>query len=284
MGVIYSLLISHRSEHLYKTDTLTDYDRNANHYDQYRRPSPIIQEHLLKFFSGTQGPILSIGCGTGRMENAISDNINIFGLDRSDGMLAQARNRIHLLTQGDMKALPYVNGSFNGLYFMQSLHHIGANLDIKPEVRNSVRKVVLREAYQVLNRGSIVIIQRDPLQNQAVWFWRFFPQALETKLKIQPKVSDISNWLKEIGFSNVTSKPINDPMAIYFYDPNSPLDPKFRRSFSDFSYLSEEDVTKGVNKLKIAIKNGTVMDEINRCKDDFNKIGGTVFLITAEKL
>ena len=267
-----------------KTTTLTDYDRNASHYDQFRRPSPIIQEHLCRHFSGSQGPILSIGCGTGRMEKALSNYFNILGLDRSIGMLTQARKRLALLSQGDMNALPFRNATFSGLYFMQSLHHVGANLDITPEMRNQARKYVLMEAYRVLHRGSIVIIQRDPIQNKAVWFWKYFPQALGTKLKIQPEVSFLTQWLQELGLSKVTAIPIDDPMANRFFDPSSPLDPGFRRSFSEFSYLSDEDVLQGENKLRQAIRNGTVANEIDRCKDEFKTIGGTVFLISGKKI
>jgi hypothetical protein len=217
------------------------------------------------------------------MEKALSNYFNILGLDRSIGMLTQARNRLALLSQADMNALPFRNDTFSGLYFMQSLHHVGANLDITPEMRNQARKWVLLEAYRVLHRGSIVIIQRDPIQNKAVWFWKYFPQALETKLKIQPEVSVLARWLQELGLSKVTAIPIDDPMANHFFDPTSPLDPAFRRSFSEFSYLSDYEVEQGLDRLQRAIKTGSVKKVIAKCKEDFKRIGGTVFMIFAEK-
>jgi hypothetical protein len=198
-------------------------------------------------------------------------------------MLTQAGNRIEYLIQGDMVALPFKNEAFLGLYFMQSFHHVGANLEISPETRDNIRKQVLKEAIRILHYGSLVIIQRDPIQNQAVWFWKYFPQALDTKMKIQPKVADLVHWLQDLGLSNVNAIPIDDPMALNFYEPTSPLDPKFRRSFSEFSYITEGETIRGIARLRNAIKDGSVHDMIAQCKGDFRKIGGTVFIISGEK-
>lgn len=264
--------------------TLTDYDTNSNHYDQFRRPNTIIIRELNKYFSGAQGPILSVGCGTGRNEQELSKNHHLVGLDRSTGMLHQARGRLLDLGQADMTKMPFENDSFAGVYFMQSLHHVGANLSIRHQMRAQARKQALAEAVRVLKSGPLVIIQRDPSQNQAVWFWKYFPKALETKLLIQPRVSTLVEWLKSIGLSNITATPINDPMARNFYEPESPLDPTFRRSFSDFSYLSEADLEQGIQRLQESIENGSVHKEIETCKLRFKKIGGTVFMIFANKI
>jgi len=262
------------------TQTLTDYDRNASSYDQFRRPSPIILSSLEAHFSGVSAaPVLSIGCGTGRMEMALSEHISVLGLDRSHGMLNQAQGRIEHLAQGDMTRMPFEDSSFSGAYFMQSLHHVGANLSIRSEERDKARRKAISEATRVVSHGSIILIQRDPSQNQTVWFWKYFPKALETKLQIQPKITTLVEWFVGAGLSDVQAAPINDPMAKRFFEPDSPLDPIFRRSFSEFSYLSDEDVDQGVEKLKESIQNGFVIQEIENCKQQFKKIGGTVFLI-----
>ena len=265
------------------TSTLTNYDKNASGYDQFRRPSPIILDILKNSFSQSEGVILSIGCGTGRYEELLSESNSLIGVDRSRGMLDLAKIRCEELARGDMTSLPFVDGAISGVYFMQSLHHVGANLNISSEERNQARKRALREAVRVLDRGPIIIVQRDPTQNQAVWFWKYFPAALETKLLIQPKVSTLQNWLRELGLSQVSAQPINDPMNKRFYDPCAPLDPEFRRSHSDFSYLSEADVEKGVEKLRRAIQSGEADQNILECRKKFEEIGGTVFIVSAKK-
>jgi SAM-dependent methyltransferase len=266
-----------------KTKTLTNYDHIASHYDRFRRPSPVILDLLKRNFSNLKGPVLSLGCGTGRMESALSEYIQVFGLDLSRGMLAQAAGRGIDLVLGNMTQIPFRSGIFSGIYCMQSLHHVGANLDISPDDRVKARYEVLKEARRVIKTGPLIIIQRDPTQNQAVWFWKYFPAALQTKLKIQPRVKEITNMLENLGFEKIVATPVDDPMAKRFYDPKAPLDPQFRNSFSDFSYLTPEEVDKGKMEIMAAIKEGTVEKEIDKCKNRFEVLGGTVYLIRGLK-
>jgi hypothetical protein len=208
----------------------------------------------------------------------------VVGIDKSIGMIDKAKERIPNVSLSDMSALPFARGSFSGAYFMQSLHHMGANLSISTEQRNAARRNVLREAIGVVSRGPIFIVQRDPSQNRAVWFWKYFPKAVETKMIIQPKISILVEWLKSFGLKNVRATPIHDPMICNFYEPEAPLDPGFRRSFSEFSYLSEDERQVGVEKLKRAINDGNVWEDIAKCKLRFTEIGGTVFVVSGEKV
>jgi SAM-dependent methyltransferase len=260
--------------------TLTNYDANANAFDYYRQPNPIIVEILKKAFTENEFPILSIGCGTGQYENILSKNISMMGLDKSMGMMEKAKQRIQHVALGDMTSLPFVSHSFSGAYFMQSLHHVGANVDIHKSDRDFARKRALKEAIRVVDRGPIFIVQRDPAQNQAVWFWKYFPRALEVKMMIQPKISLLVEWLNRFGLDQVTAEAIHDPMIRGFYNPSAPLDPGFRRSFSEFSYLSEEDVQMGVRKLQVAINDGSVLEDIAMSKLRFTELGGTVFVVS----
>lgn len=265
------------------TQTLTKYDDQANQYDRFRRPSPIILRALMENFREGIKPIVSLGCGTGRMEEALGIGINVIGLDLSSAMLEQASGRLKDLIQANMIQLPFKDCSSSGVYFMQSLHHVGANLAINPDIRENARRMALKEAHRIIHSGPIIILQRDPIQNQAVWFWKYFPEALETKMKIQPKISDIKIWLKELGFSDVSATPIDDPLIKNFYNPESPLDPAFRNSISEFSYLSEEQLSRGLERLSISIHDGSIKDEIKQCKRRFKDIGGSVFIIRGNK-
>ena len=265
-----------------KIKTLTDYDSFANDFDQMRKPSPLLIEELKKSFE-FGGKILSIGCGTGQYESLLSLTHNIIGLDKSMGMLKIAKERLSKCIMGNMIDLPFNNSEFNGVYFMQSFHHIGANFDISNDERISARKSVLKEALRVLKKGYLVIIQRDPSQNQAVWFWKYFPKALEKKLIIQPPIKNLINWLNEFELSNVMATPINDPMIKGFFDAEAPLNPQFRKSFSEFSYLSNNEMEEGVKLLKESIGDGSVWDEIDKCKKKFARIGGTVFFVSGVK-
>jgi SAM-dependent methyltransferase len=265
------------------TKTLTNYDANADDFDYFRQPNAYIQQKLIDAFSVRGGPILSAGCGTGKYESILSEKFEIVGMDRSNAMIHKARERILNAILGDMTSFPFAENSFLGAYFMQSLHHVGANLNISMQQRNDSRRKVLQQTIGLISRGPIFIIQRDPSQNQAVWFWKYFPKALEIKLMIQPKVEMLVDWLEKYGIKNVTAEAVYDPMSPDFFDPQAPLDPRFRRSFSDFSYLTETEIQIGIRELDRANRDGSVMDAIEASRLRFSEIGGTVFVISGEK-
>lgn len=69
----------------------------------------------------SQGPVLELGCGTGRISIPLARaGVSVVGIDRSEAMLARARERIrrgHLsarvrLLRGDIRALPFPSSLF----------------------------------------------------------------------------------------------------------------------------------------------------------------------------
>jgi len=262
-----------------KINTLTDYDSLAEEFDNIRQPCSLLIKELKKRFR-SESRILSVGCGTGQYEAILSSSFDVTGLDVFFEMLKIAKKRISTCIVGNMVTMPFSDCKFDGLYFMQSLHHAGANFDISHNERIKVRRSALKEAWRVLRKGPLVIIQRDPSQNQAVWFWKYFPEALQKKLVIQPPVKDLIKWLKDLGLSKVTAAPIADPMVKGFYDAGAPLNPCFRKSFSEFSYLTDDEMDAGVKNLRKAISNGSAWEEIKKCKERFDKLGGTVFVVS----
>lgn len=274
------------SKHKKSILTLTDYDSNAVSFDRFRRPGKNTLARLRSLLGGMRGhePVLSVGCGTGQYEHELFPGSGrVVGLDMSEGMLSIAEGRIKNRVRGDMSALPFGDKSFSGVFFIQSLHHMGASFSLTQDAREDARRHVLKEAVRVLKKGPVAIVQRDPSQNEAVWFWRYFPGALKNKLIIQPKVRQVAAWLKELGLSDVRFEPVKDPMIRDFYRPEAPLDPLFRRSFSDFTYLSPDEMEKGCRELKEAISSGRVEQDIAECKKRFEEIGGNLFVISAEK-
>ena len=266
------------------TNTITDYNSYAEEYEKFRKPGPEILKKLVDMFSSVKGNVLSVGCGTGQYEKEINKIFKIAGLDRSIKMLKLAKKCQKFSVNGDMLNLPFSDNSFNGLYFMQSFHHVGSSFDLSPLDRITARKQVLKEAFRVLQEGYILIFQRNAAQVRAVWFWKYFPEALEKKLIIQPSVSMIFEYLQECGFQEIKAESVNDDMIEGFYDPEAPLKKSFRNAFSEFSFLSGEAVSKGMKKLKNAIKDGSVYSEIAACRKRFSEIGGSVFMISGIKI
>lgn len=268
-----------------KTKTITDYNRNATYYESFRKPSLKLVKILRELFNETlkQHEVLSIGCGTGQYEYEAFKGKPIVGLDLSEGMIKIAKTKISEVVKGNMQDMPFNNRRFHGVYFMQSFHHLGANFNISSKERTFARQMAINEAHRVLHSGNIAIIQRDPIQNQAVWFWKYFPEALQKKLIIQPTILEVIEYLQNAGFSNIEKIPIHDKMIKGFWEPTAPLDNGFRKSFSEFSYLDDVQVTRGIKLLSKDIESGQVKKEIELSKEKFQKIGGTVFIVKGIK-
>ena len=268
-----------------KCNTLTDYDSSARDYERLRRPSPATVQALRAVFSSVpdEGVVLSLGCGTGHYEEALFHGRGVIGLDRSSAMLRMARARVEHCVEGYIVRLPFADSIFEGVYFVQSLHHVGANLSINPSDRDELRKTALAEAVRVLRKGPLAIVQRDSSQIEAVWFWKYFPAALATKLAIQPRIDAVMAWLSELGIEHLRATPVDDPMIESFYDAESPLDVRFQRAFSEFGYLTHKQRSEGTKRLRAAIRSGRVADEIETCRKRFAEIGGTVFVVSGIK-
>lgn len=67
----------------------------------------------------SQAQVLEVGCGTGALFPAITDNLpirRVFGLDIDRGFLELARRQAAELCQGDALALPFPAGTFDLVY------------------------------------------------------------------------------------------------------------------------------------------------------------------------
>lgn len=259
--------------------TATDYDEQAGDFEEMRRPGPEVVAYLARLFTPVSEhvEILSIGCGTGQYEEAVFEGRGVVGLDQSEGMLHVAQSRLSRVVKGNMVSLPFEDASFSGAYFVQSLHHVGANAMASAHDRTAMRTKAIAEAVRVVAEGPIAVVQRDPSQNAAVWFWHYFPEALKVKLEIQPSIATVSEWFEQCGLISIDATPLDDPMITGFYEPTSPKNASFRRAFSEFSYLTVEQLEKGLNALKSDIDSGKVYERIDSCRKRFADIGGTVY-------
>jgi SAM-dependent methyltransferase len=109
------------------------YDRVAEHYaDEYfgeleKKP---FDRALLDGFAETmhsRGQVCEIGCGPGQIARYLYDRgVNIFGIDLSQEMVAQARrlNPDISFDRGDMRALDLPNASLAGIVSFYTIIHL----------------------------------------------------------------------------------------------------------------------------------------------------------------
>ncbi len=112
-----------------------------------------------------QGPILELGSGTGRVTVPVGRvaRVPLFGVDRSEPMLAYARRRLRrarglsraTLVRGDIRALPFVEGA--RFHLVMAPYGILQSL-----VRESDLTETLRSVARVLAPGGVMGVDLVP--------------------------------------------------------------------------------------------------------------------------
>jgi ubiquinone/menaquinone biosynthesis C-methylase UbiE len=151
-----------------------DYDAIADRYDatpyRERKVDPLLEA----FAAGRGGQalrVLDIGCGTGNQliaNRAALPALGFVGLDRSPGMLRQARRKAPVIgwVAADAAALPFAAGSFDFACCQFAFHHIAKKAEF------------LREAARVLRpEGRFVLHNLCPQRSPDWLYYKYFPEA-----------------------------------------------------------------------------------------------------------
>ncbi len=175
-----------------KAETKAFYDKISGVYDLLAEHSegPVSQSCLDQLALKPGQRALEIGYGTGhclvRMAKAVGPDGKVYGIDLSEGMQAQARQRLerdHLaaiveLYCGDATHLPYPDASMDAVFMSFTLE-----LFDKPEIPK-----VLAESKRVLHAGGrigVAALTKEGKDGIAVemyeWSHRHFPNLLDCR-------------------------------------------------------------------------------------------------------
>jgi ubiquinone/menaquinone biosynthesis C-methylase UbiE len=175
-----------------KDETRAFYDKISGVYDLLaeRSEGPVCQMGLDKLALTPGEAVLEIGFGTGhclvQLAKAVGPEGRVFGLDLSEGMLAQALERLRTtdlmdraeLSCGDATHLPYTDGSLDAVFMSFTLE-----LFDTPEI-----PLVLAECARVLRQAGrigVVSITKEGNDGFAVeayeWTHRHFPNLLDCR-------------------------------------------------------------------------------------------------------
>ena len=133
--------------------TISAYDRLAEEYSRRNdtlHPCLSYALELLVSLLPRGASVLDVGCGTGRdLRSLEAYDLDLVGMDLSVEMLNQARlNTSARLYKGDMRALPFADASFDGVWCLASLLHLRKMQ--APEALHECTRVLRTHGYLAL--------------------------------------------------------------------------------------------------------------------------------------
>jgi ubiquinone/menaquinone biosynthesis C-methylase UbiE len=185
-----------------RTSSGVDYDAIAHLYDSQPHRGKAVDPALVTFIaqraSSDHPSILDIACGTGSQlvaNRPIVPDARLVGLDRSFGMLSQARRKLRNIAwvQATGAALPFQPESFDFITCQFGFHHL------------LEKAVMLRAVFQALRRDGRFIMRNLCPQECPDWlYYDYFPEAFPIDLADFWPPDTITATMKAIGFSAVT--------------------------------------------------------------------------------
>ena len=163
-----------------RTSSGVNYDAIAHLYDSQSHRGKAVDPELVTFnaqrASADRPSILDIACGTGNQLVAncsIVPNAQLVGLDRSFGMLCQARLKAPDIAwvQADGAMLPFQAESFDFITCQFGFHHV-------PDKAGMLRAVFHTLRYD----GRFVMRNVCPQEHPDWLYYNYFPEALPIDL------------------------------------------------------------------------------------------------------
>ena len=156
------------------------FDRCAARYDELR---PVDEnwwelfETLVELGALRGERVLEIGCGTGRLAQALEERAlaRVWAVDASSEMVARTKSLGVNARVARAEALPFKRGWFDAAVLRMVVHLVD-------------RPRALAEAARVLSpAGRLVIATEDPASFDDVWFARWFPSVPELERRPLPR-------------------------------------------------------------------------------------------------
>ncbi len=232
-----------RGEH----SNMIDYDKIALEYAQHRKVYPEVLKGLfLTSGIGTVSKVLEVGCGTGSYIVALESltGCSCWGIDPSEQMLSKARKRSEkiIFQLGKAERLKFPQNFFDLVFSVDVIHHVDNIMDY------------FQEAYRVLKTGGKlctvtdsewIIPHRQPL---AV----YFPETVEVDLARYPRISELREIMKEVGFSEITEN------TVEFSYQLTNIQAYRDKAFSSLHLIPEEAFQRGIKNMEQDLYTGPI--------------------------
>jgi ubiquinone/menaquinone biosynthesis C-methylase UbiE len=252
-----------------------DYDRIAAGYDrrfEHDAPSVATARALVDVIRPMSSPhILEVGCGTGHWLGQLAPVTGqLYGLDRSWGMLAQAsaKDLPAGLVQGDAVSLPFARAAFDLLYCVNAIHHF-----------SDQRRFIMDAARVIAPHGRIAILGSDPFYDKNSWYvYDYFEGVWEIDRARFKSWDLLAAWLSAAGFERVEKSEIRHIHTSHegrevFSDPFLR-----KQATSQLALLSQEAYDRGLERIQSAIQKAQDRGEPIRFETELS-----IFMLTGVK-
>jgi ubiquinone/menaquinone biosynthesis C-methylase UbiE len=229
-----------------RTTSRVNYDAIAHLYDGQPYRGKTIDPELVTFIAQHAAPdrltLLDIACGTGNQlvaNRPIVPRANLVGLDRSLGMLAQARSKGADIScvQADGAQLPFRAESFDFICCQFGFHHL-------PDKART-----LREIFRILCSGGRFVMRNLYPQEHPDWlYYEYFPDAQTIDLEDFWPLDTIVSAMQTVGFVAITATPEH---MRFEQDLHAWLDMVRRRDLnSQLMAISDRAYEEGIARLE----------------------------------
>lgn len=265
-----------------------DYNEAFTAYDQIRHPHGA--KELVDIFSQSPTPlqdkiVLEGGFGTGAYLDVLRHHVGtLYGIEGSDEGFHKAELKTQdseniFLQSGDILDLPFPEQFFDGYMVNQVLHHLDSGDPF------SHLNIFLDESERVLKSGGQITIntcsqeQLDPDQG-AYWHYKYIPSAAYRLGSRYIPVEDLKERLESRKFADIEQTAPGEKIfcSAYYENPEIALRSDFKKGDSCYSLLTETEIEESDNRLRAAIDDGSVYDEMVRSSARAAEIGETLIL------
>jgi SAM-dependent methyltransferase len=214
------------------------FDQRASRYEELRPVDANWWEVLdaLVRLGGLRGQrVLEIGCGTGRLSEALAQRelARVWAVDVSPPMVERAKALGVNARVARAEALPFKPGWFDAAVMRMVLHLVD-------------RPRVLAEAARIVRPGGrVAIATEDPASFDDVWFARFFPSVPAIDRARFPAEDVLRAELRAAGFAEIKVEQLRQHRVI---SRAQALELIRSRAFSTFDLLPDEEYDDGLQR------------------------------------